>query len=61
MYQEFYKGSELLHLPLYALVLFVAVFMGVVAWVFVFRRKDERFDRLAELPLADGAREVTHE
>ena len=50
MFQEFYRGSDLLHLPLYALVFFVAVFLGVVAWVWVFGRRDERFDQLARIP-----------
>jgi len=56
MYQEFYRGSDLLHLPLFALLLFLGVFLCVVAWLFVFRRKDERFDELAALPLVEEGR-----
>ncbi|AKU92985.1 CcoQ/FixQ family Cbb3-type cytochrome c oxidase assembly chaperone [Vulgatibacter incomptus] len=51
MYQEFYRNSALLHLPLVALLLFLAVFVGTLAWLFVFQRKSPRFDRLADLPL----------
>lgn len=52
MYQEFYRGSELLHLPLFTLILFVAVFFGVVTWLFIVRRGDKRFDEMARLPLS---------
>lgn len=51
MYQEFYRGSELLHLPLFTLLFFVSVFFAVVLWLFVFRRKDPKFDELAAMPL----------
>lgn len=53
MYQEFYRGSTLLHLPLFALLLFVAVFVGTVAWLFIFQRRNPRFDSLAAIPLGD--------
>lgn len=52
MYQEFYRGSDLLHLPLFALCLFVAVFCAVVVWLFVLRRGDRKFDELAQMPFA---------
>ena len=66
MYRSFYEGSDLLHLPILALILFLGVFLGVVAYVYVVRRKDDRFDELANLPLrddvpavrGDGARHV---
>lgn len=51
MVQEFYRGSALLHLPLFALILFVTVFVGTVAWLFIFQRHNPRFDRLAAIPL----------
>jgi len=50
MYQEFYRGSSLLDLPLFTLLFFLAFFGAMVAWVFVFNRKD-RFERMAQLPL----------
>ena len=53
MYRSFYEGSDLLHLPLLALVLFLGIFVGVVAWVYVVRRRDPRFDELAHMPLQD--------
>lgn len=52
MYQEFYRGSDLLHLPLFALCLFVAVFLAVVTWLFILRRGDKKFDELAQMPFA---------
>jgi cytochrome c oxidase cbb3-type subunit IV len=63
MKQQFYEGMELAHLPLFALVLFMAVFLIVVVRMFVFRRA-EHFDNLARLPIADGevqAAEVRNE
>lgn len=53
MYKAFYAGSDLLHLPLLTLFLFLGIFVGVVAWVYVVRRRDPRFDELANLPLRD--------
>lgn len=56
MFQEAYRGSALLHLPLFALFLFLAVFVGTLAWLFVFQRRSDRFAKLARIPLdADEA------
>lgn len=52
MYKQFYQGMTLTELPLFALILFIAVFFGVCAWVFVARRSQD-FDALAQLPLAE--------
>lgn len=52
MYKQFYQGMSLTELPLFALVLFIAVFFGVVAWVFVARRSGD-FDALARMPLSE--------
>lgn len=52
MYKQFYEGMALTELPLFALVLFIAVFFGVCAWVFGARRSQD-FDALAQLPLAE--------
>ncbi|HWV37376.1 MAG TPA: CcoQ/FixQ family Cbb3-type cytochrome c oxidase assembly chaperone [Vulgatibacter sp.] len=51
MFQEAYRGSELLHLPMFALFLFLAVFVGTLLWLFVFQRHSDRFARLARIPL----------
>jgi cytochrome c oxidase cbb3-type subunit 4 len=52
MYKQFYQGMSLTQLPLFTLVLFLAVFLGVVAWVFFVRRSRD-FDALAQMPLAE--------
>lgn len=52
MYQEFYRNSVLLHLPLFTLIFFVIFFVCTVAWIFLVKRKDDRFERMAQLPLA---------
>jgi cytochrome c oxidase cbb3-type subunit 4 len=52
MYKQFYAGMSLTELPLFALVLFIAVFLGVCAWVFGVRRSRD-FDSLARMPLAE--------
>lgn len=53
MYKQFYQGMSLTHLPLFTLFLFIAVFFGVVAWLFLVRRGRD-FDALAQLPLAES-------
>lgn len=53
MYRQFYQGMTLTHLPLFTLILFIAVFLGVVAWVFLGRRRQD-FDALARMPFAEG-------
>ncbi len=55
MYRQFYQGMELTHLPLFALLLFVVLFLGIVAWAFVLRRGQD-FEALAHLPLAESDR-----
>lgn len=52
MWRQFYEGMELVHLPLFTLLLFFAVFLGVAAWVFLARRGQD-YDALARLPLAE--------
>jgi cytochrome c oxidase cbb3-type subunit 4 len=53
MYKHFYQGMSLTELPLFTLFLFLAVFLGVVAWLFVMRRSRD-FEALARLPLAES-------
>ncbi len=54
MFRQFYEGMQLTHLPLFTLVLFFAVFLGVAAWVF-FARRGQDYDALAQLPLTDSS------
>lgn len=53
MYKQFYEGMTLTHLPLFTLFLFIAVFFGVVAWLFLARRSGD-YEALAQLPLAES-------
>lgn len=56
MYREFYAGATLLDLPLFTLILFVTVFLAVVARTFLLR-KSRDFDGMAQLPLGDDDHE----
>jgi len=60
MYQEFYRTSQYLDLPLFSLLLFLAVFVGTVVWLFGVQRKNPRFDQIAKLPLEQET-EVQHD
>ncbi|MFN2371230.1 MAG: CcoQ/FixQ family Cbb3-type cytochrome c oxidase assembly chaperone [Candidatus Krumholzibacteriia bacterium] len=51
MYQEFYARSGLLVWPLVGLILFLAVFIGVLAFTFFGLRDRRRIDEIAALPL----------
>ncbi len=57
MYREFFTRSPLLALPLVALVIFLAVFLGVL--VSVLRRRAHHFDSASRMALDDGS-EVHH-
>ncbi len=52
MYKSFYQGMQLTHLPLFTLVLFFLIFLGVAAWLFLARRGGD-YDALARLPLSE--------
>ena len=54
MWKSFYAGMEFTALPLFTLILFLAVFFGVVAWVYGLRSRGD-FDAMAQLPLNDSA------
>lgn len=60
MYQEFYRHSQYLDLPLFALLLFLTVFVATVLWLFVIQRKSKRFERISALPLEEET-EVIHD
>jgi len=52
MYRQFYADMDFTHLPLFALLFFLAVFLGVVAWLFLARRSRD-FEAVSLLPLAE--------
>ena len=51
MFHEFYARSELLIWPLIGLIIFLAVFAGVLAFVFFGLRDKDKMDEIAALPL----------
>ena len=51
MFQEFYAGNDLLIWPLIGLLIFVSVFMGVLAFTFFGLRDRSKLDKIAALPL----------
>jgi len=53
MFQEFYSRSDHLVWPLVGLLIFLAVFAGVLAYTFFGLRDGGDLDEIAALPLAD--------
>jgi cytochrome c oxidase cbb3-type subunit IV len=53
MYQEFFAKSDMLVWPLMGLLIFMAIFTGVLAYVFLGLRDRNKIDEIASLPLAD--------
>ena len=53
MFQEFFSRSALLAWPLAGLLVSVAFFVGVLAFVFLGLRDRKRIDELAALPFAN--------
>jgi cbb3-type cytochrome oxidase subunit 3 len=51
MYQEFYANSSHLIWPLIGLVIFISIFIGVLAYVFFGLRDRDKIDAIAALPL----------
>lgn len=51
MYQEFYARSDLLVWPLVGMIIFLAVFAGMLAFTFFGLRDRRRIDEIAALPL----------
>lgn len=51
MFQEFYAHSNHLIWPLLGLILFVAIFAGVLAFVIFGLRDKDKIDELAAMPL----------
>lgn len=52
MFQEFYKSSQWLSLPLITLVFFLLFFVAMLVWVVFGLRDKRRVDHLASLPFA---------
>ena len=50
MYQQFYSQSDLLVWPVIATLIFVVIFAGVLAYVFLGLRDKDKIDRMASLP-----------
>ena len=53
MYQEYLSKSDHLIWPLIGLLIFVLMFVGVLAYVFLGLRDKDKVDEIAALPLAD--------
>ncbi len=52
MFQDYFAGSDHLIWPLLGLMIFVVIFIGVLAYVFLGLRDKEKLHRIASLPLA---------
>jgi cbb3-type cytochrome oxidase subunit 3 len=55
MFQEYYAQSEHLIWPLVGLLIFVMLFVGVLAYVFFGLRDQEKVDEIAALPLFEDS------
>lgn len=55
MFQQFLAESRHLHWPLLAFILFLAFFVGVLAYIARGIIKRKSFDHVAALPLEDDA------
>lgn len=53
MFRELFARSPLLAYPIVGMLIFLCVFLGVVAWVWL--RDRSHYDQMARLPLDDGA------
>jgi len=50
MFQDYFSGSDHLIWPLIGLVIFVTLFIGVLAYVFLGLRDKDKVDEMAALP-----------
>lgn len=50
MFKEYFSGNEHLVWPVIGLVLFVTIFVGVLAYVFFGLRDKDKVDAMASLP-----------
>lgn len=51
MFQEYFADNEHLIWPLVGLVIFVTMFLGVLAFMFLGLRDKDKLDKIAALPL----------
>jgi hypothetical protein len=51
MFQEYFVGNEHLIWPLVGLVIFVTMFLGVLAFMFLGLRDKDQLEKMAALPL----------
>ncbi len=59
MFQDYFTGSRHLIWPLLGLLIFVVIFIGVLAYVFLGLRDKKKLHEIASLPLAaDDAPQV---
>lgn len=57
MYKQFYAGMSYEYLPLFALLLFMAVFIGTALRLFLRRASD--YDPVSRIPLSDPKETTT--
>ena len=55
MFQDYFAQSDHLIWPLIGLLIFVLLFVGVLAYVFLGLRDKDKVDEIAALPLADDS------
>jgi cbb3-type cytochrome oxidase subunit 3 len=60
MFQDYFAQSDHLIWPLIGLVIFVLLFVGVLAYVFLGLRDKEKVDEIAALPLAEDSATDDH-
>ncbi len=53
MFQEIFAQSDLLIWPLVSLLIFVTVFLAVLAFMFLGLRDRKKIDKIAALPFAE--------
>ena len=50
MFQDFFAKSDLLVWPVFGLLIFLMIFVGVLAYVFLGLRDKDKIDEMASLP-----------
>ncbi len=55
MFQDYFAQSDHLIWPLIGLLIFVLLFVGVLAYVFLGLRDKKKVDEIAALPLAEDS------